>query len=104
MKVSSVLHAPSAAAPALAPSKNTGGLQDPNLRDFEAMFMTTVVDEMLKTVDLGTSMGGHAAEMWRSVLSEALAESLVLNSDLGIAGNISREAGAYAVQIGAPDE
>ncbi len=62
---------------------------------FEVMFVTQMVDEMMKTVDISQSMGKHAAEMWRSVLSQALAENLVEAGGLGLTDNVYRALDAY---------
>lgn len=72
-------------------------------RAFETLFVSNMVDEMMKTVDMGSSMGEHPAAMWRSVLSEALAESLVANGGLGIAESIQHKISAYKNHIGEPD-
>ncbi len=45
-------------------------------REFEAVFLTQAIDEMLRTVDLGEMSGGHAEETWRSFLSRAIADEI----------------------------
>lgn len=69
-------------------------------KSFEAVFLSQMVDEMMKTVDFGSTMGEHSAEMWRSILSQSLADSLMENGGLGIADNIQNKLNAYKTQSG----
>lgn len=62
-------------------------------KEFEAVFMSQFVDEMLKTVDMGT--GKNDGQMWRSFMSEALAKSMVDQGGLGIAQNVQQMMAAY---------
>lgn len=64
-------------------------------RDFEAVFLTQFVDEMMKTVDVSAAGGGHGAEMWRSFLSQAMADRLADNGGLGIGASITQMLAAY---------
>lgn len=73
-------------------------------RSFEMMFLSNVLDEMIKTVDLESSMGAHPASMWRSVLSEALAESLVNQGGIGIGKSIDQKIAAYTTRLGDNNE
>lgn len=57
-------------------------------RDFEAMFLGQMVDEMLATVDLGDFGGGHAEDTWRSFLSDAIGRSIAEQNSTGIAKGI----------------
>lgn len=61
-------------------------------KDFEAVFLSQFVDEMLKTVDMGA---GNDGEMWRSFMSEALSKSLVEQGGLGLAANVQHMMAAY---------
>lgn len=70
---------------------------------FETLFLTQMVDEMMKTVDMSATMGAHASEMWRSVLSEALAENLMDSGGLGISDNIHKKLNAYRSNLGEDD-
>lgn len=58
-------------------------------KDFEAMFMGQMVDEMLSTIDIGSFGGGHAEETWRSFLSNAIGQSIADQSSTGIARHIA---------------
>lgn len=100
---------------ALTPSVQTGNEPVASMKEnseadaetakaFEALFVGNMVDEMMKTVDMGSSMGEHPAEMWRSVLSDALAVSLVENGGLGIAENIQLKITAYKAATGETHE
>jgi len=62
---------------------------------FESMFMGQFVDEMMKTVKFGSFSGGFGEDMWRSFMSNAIADQIVDHSDLGIAGNIEGMLNAY---------
>lgn len=64
-------------------------------RDFEAVFLSQFVDQMMKTVDYGPASGGQGAEMWRSFLSDALAERLADRGGLGLGDSIGRMLAAY---------
>lgn len=62
-------------------------------KEFEAVFLSQFVDEMLKTVDMGT--GEQDGQMWRSFMSEALSKSLVDQGGLGMASNVEQMMAAY---------
>lgn len=82
---------------------NTVSPELESARAFEEVFLGQMIDEMMKTVDIGETMGAHAADMWRSVLSQAIAENLAENGGLGIAGNIYEKMNAYKPQTGGSD-
>ncbi len=65
-------------------------------REFEAMFLTEMVDEMLKEVDLGDFGGGKAAEHWRYFLAEAFGKELAEQGGAGIAQSVDATLRAYA--------
>ena len=57
-------------------------------KEFEAVFLTQFVDQMMKTAG-DTAFGGKdQAEMWRSFMSEAVAKHLVEQGGLGLAGSV----------------
>lgn len=62
-------------------------------KEFEAVFLSQFVDEMLKTVDMGT--GDNDGQMWRSFMSEAISRSLVDQGGLGMAANVQQMMAAY---------
>lgn len=63
-------------------------------QEFEKVFLTQFVDEMMKTVNWDAT-GGKETDMWRSFLSEALADSISDRGGLGIAYNIQTMMTAY---------
>lgn len=64
-------------------------------KEFEAMFLTQFVDEMLKTVDLSAAAGGRDMHMWRSFMSESMAKSIVDQGGFGLASNVEQMIAAY---------
>ena len=64
-------------------------------KEFETLFLSQFVDEMLKTVDLDAATGGRDMYMWRSFMSQAMAESLVDQGGLGLATSVEQMMSAY---------
>ena len=64
-------------------------------REFEATFLTQVMQEMLKTVDTGGLDGGFAEEQWRSFLARAYADEMAERGTTGIAQSFERSLAAY---------
>lgn len=64
-------------------------------RDFEATFLSQVMEEMLKTVKLGSLDGGFAEETWRSFLARAYADEMADRGMTGIAQSVERSIAAY---------
>jgi peptidoglycan hydrolase FlgJ len=64
-------------------------------RSFEAVFLSQFVGQMMETVDAEAMGGGKQAEMWRSFLSDAMAESIVDQGGLGVATSIEQMLAAY---------
>lgn len=64
-------------------------------KEFETLFLTQFVDEMMKTVDLNAATGGRDMHMWRSFMSEAMAKSLVDQGGLGLATSVEQMMSAY---------
>lgn len=79
------------AAPHSAPIKPSVAVA----REFEVLFMGQIVDQMLKTIDFGSYSGGFGEDMWRSFMANALAEKIVDQSGIGLAGNIEDMLNAY---------
>jgi Rod binding domain-containing protein len=74
------------------------GLSDQEIakaKEFESLFLSQFVDEMLKTVDLDAATGGRDMHMWRSFMSQAMAESLVEQGGLGLATSVEQMMSAY---------
>jgi len=64
-------------------------------REFEAVFLSQFVDEMMSTINHGPVSGGQGAEIWRSFMSQALAEKLSERGGLGLGANIEQMLNAY---------
>lgn len=65
-------------------------------KEFEAVFLTQFVDQVMKTAG-STAFGGEKqAEMWRSFMSEAVANHLVEQGGLGLAGQVSQMLSSYS--------
>ena len=64
-------------------------------REFEAVFLTETVEDMLNSVDIGDFGGGHAEETWRSFLARAYADQLVEQGTTGIAASVENSISAY---------
>jgi len=64
-------------------------------REFEAMFLSHVVEEMMKTVNIGTFGGGEAEEKWRSFLTSAIADEIAGQGSTGISQSIETAINSY---------
>ncbi|MBA96760.1 hypothetical protein [Sulfitobacter sp.] len=64
-------------------------------KEFEKVFLTQFVDEMIKTAGPAVFGGEDQADMWRSFMSEAVASQLVDQGGLGFSGSVSQMLGAY---------
>lgn len=64
-------------------------------REFEAVFLTQVVDEMMRTVDVGNFGAGHAEETWRSFLARAFADEIADSGSFGVAESVERMVANY---------
>jgi peptidoglycan hydrolase FlgJ len=63
---------------------------------FETVFLAGMVDGMMKTAPVTGFGGGHAEEMWRSLMAEAYAAQMVAQGGLGIAESLAGAMDAYA--------
>lgn len=64
-------------------------------REFEAMFLSQMVDEMLSQVDIGDFGGGQAEEHWRSFLAEAFGREIAEQGGAGISSSLRGALEAY---------
>ncbi len=89
------------------PAPAAGQQQEPasktTAREFEALFLTQAVDEMMKTVDLGSFGGGNAEETWRSFLARAIADEIAGKSSIGLANSVETSIAAYNKATGVGD-
>ncbi len=87
------LHA-ARAAPALPA---TGGAVDREAaeevaREFEAVFLSTMFEQMFAGVSTEPPFGGgHAEETWRSLMVEEYGKEVAARGGIGIADHIARE-------------
>jgi Rod binding domain-containing protein len=59
---------------------------------FEASFLTTVLQTMLKSVDTSPPFGGGEGEdMWKSFLAEAMAKNMAARGGVGVSKAVERE-------------
>lgn len=86
--------APSAAFQTRSKSAE-GSAADDVSQNFEAVFLGQFVDEMMKTSGSTAFGGKQQAEMWRSFMSNAIAESLVDQGGFGFGGNVKQVLAAY---------
>lgn len=71
-------------------------------REFEAVFLGTIVEEMLRTGQPATFGGGHAEEMWRSFLSRAFADQIAQSGGIGVATGVEANLAAARAAYGGP--
>jgi flagellar protein FlgJ len=64
-------------------------------REFEALFLTQAVEEMMRSVDVGNFGGGHAEETWRSFLARAVADEIAGQGRTGIAQSVQSVIASY---------
>ena len=63
-------------------------------RDFESVFLTRVVEEMLATSQ-GMFGNGPADDMWRGVMAQAVADGIVRGGGVGIAPSVESSIASY---------
>ncbi len=64
-------------------------------KDFAAVFLTQVVEQMMKTVKLGPLDGGQGEAIWRSFMARAMADQIAQSGSTGIARSVERMIRAY---------
>ena len=82
------------------PSRPVAGYQPPDRaaetgKEFEKVFLTQFVDEMIKTAGPAVFGGEDQADMWRSFMSEAVTSQLVEQGGLGFSGSVTQMLDAY---------
>lgn len=87
-----------AGSPAAGPAAGDAAKRAAAARDFEAVFLTQMVDQMMKTVKLGNMDGGHAQDIWRSFLAHAIAKEIADTGTTGIAQSVDGAMKAYAAR------
>ena len=64
--------------------------------EFEAMFLSQMVNEMLSQVDIGDFGGGQAEEHWRSFLADAFGREIAEQNGGGLMTSLRGALDAYA--------
>ncbi|PYE84379.1 rod-binding protein [Pseudoroseicyclus aestuarii] len=90
--------APQPALPSRTPARESEAAA--TAREFEAMFLTQTVEEMLRTVDMGSFGGGEAEEIWRGFLAQAYASEIAAGGGTGIARSVEASIEAYQARMG----
>lgn len=72
-------------------------------KDFEAVFLSQFVDQMMKTTGNAAFGGEKQAEMWRSFMSDAVAKHLVEQGGLGLSGQVKQMLSAYSQTQSGPN-
>lgn len=57
-------------------------------KDFEALFLNSMIQQMFAGVGEGPFGGGHAAGVWRSFLTDEYAKAFAKNGGIGIADQV----------------
>jgi Rod binding domain-containing protein len=61
-------------------------------QNFEASFLTTVLQNMFKQVDTSPPFsGGEGEDMWKSFLAEAMAKDMAKHGGVGVSKAVERE-------------
>lgn len=68
---------------------------------FSAVFLTEMVDQMMKTVKLGPLDGGQGEETWRYFLARSMADQIAKTGNFGLTQSVERMLSAYDQQNGA---
>jgi len=63
--------------------------------EFEVLFLSQAVEEMMRGTTAGQFGGGHAEDTWRSFLARAYAEQIAGQGGTGIARSIEAGIAAY---------
>ncbi|MFD2739547.1 rod-binding protein [Sulfitobacter aestuarii] len=73
--------------------------EDPRItataRDFEEVFLGTVVSQMLADAMPKTMNGGFGEEMFNSVLGNAVARQIVASGGIGLTASVAQQMKAY---------
>ena len=64
-------------------------------KEFETVFLSQAIDEMLRTVDLGGMSGGHAEDTWRSFLAQAIADEIAGTGTTRISDGVESAIAGY---------
>lgn len=84
-------------APDITTTRSTASDAARAAQEFEVVFLTQAVDEMMRGTTAGEFGGGHGEDTWRSFLSRAFAEEIARHGGTGIARSIEAGIAAYGV-------
>jgi flagellar protein FlgJ len=86
-----------------APTSDAHAKARANAVDFEAMFLSSMFNNMFTSIDgEGPFGGGGAGGVWRSFLSEEYAKSFAKSGGIGLADSVYRSLIAQQEARGAP--
>lgn len=60
-------------------------------KDFETSFLSIMFGQMFANVGAGSFGGGHGEQMFKSMLTEAMAEQTVKTGGIGVSTSVARE-------------
>lgn len=72
--------------------------------EFEVVFLSQAVEEMMRSTSAGEFGGGHGEEAWRSFLARAFAEQIASTGGTGIARSVAAGISAYDQQVRGTDD
>ncbi len=72
--------------------------------EFEVVFLSQAVEEMMRHTSAGDFGGGHGEEAWRSFLARAFAEEIASHGGTGIARSVAAGIAAYGQQARGTDD
>lgn len=83
---------PGVQPPGAAPAPNPHAAAEKTARDFEAVFTGQMAKLMLESVDVDSEFGGgHGEEMFRSMMTDAMAKKMTQAGGIGLADTVQRE-------------
>ncbi len=60
-------------------------------RDFEAVFIAQMFEQMWEQVSPGDMSGGTGERIFRSLMNQSIAQQMADNGGIGLAANVQRE-------------
>ena len=83
--------APAPLAPSAAELAKRGQIAS-TAKDFEASFLSVMLGQMFKDVNVSEPFGGgHGEEVFKSFMTDAMAKQVVKTGGLGIADDVAKE-------------
>lgn len=93
-----ILHSVPRVAPTtnFATTRSASGSAADAAHEFEVVFLSQAVEEMMRGTTAGEFGGGHGEETWRSFLARAFAEEIARHGSVGVARSIEAGIAAYS--------